>query len=195
MKLFKSVSCKRWLVHAKIRSDIEVIIRNDPAITCSLKHILEVVLTYPGLHAIWFYRLAHKLYLLNIPVIPRVVSQVARWFTGIEIHPGANIHGSVFIDHGSGVVIGSTVEIGNNVIIYSGVVLGSRAGSWDKGYGVKRHPTIGSNVFIGAGAKILGDVKVENNVKIGANAVVLQNIPSNCTAVGVPARIVKHAPI
>ncbi len=195
MKLFKSLSLKRGFVHSKIYSDIEVIFRNDPAITLSVKHILEVVLTYPGLHAIWFYRLAHKLYLLKIPVIPRVLSQLATWLTGIEIHPGAKIDRSVFIDHGSGVVIGSTVEIGNNVIIYSGVVLGSRNGSWDKGYGVKRHPTIGSNVLIGAGAKILGDIKIENNVKIGANAVVLQNVPSNCTVVGVPARIVKHAPI
>jgi serine O-acetyltransferase len=193
MKIFKfPFLVRRWFVHSKICADVEVIFRNDPAITPSVKCLLEVVLTYPGLHAIWFYRLAHKLYLLQIPIIPRGLSELARFLTGIEIHPGAKIHGSVFIDHGSGVVIGSTAEIGNNVIIYSGVVLGNRSGGWDKGYGMKRHPTIGSNVLIGTGAKILGNIKVEDNVKIGANAVVLQNIPSNCTAVGVPARIVKY---
>ena len=196
MKMFKSLSLvkllRRWLVRSKICADIEVIFRNDPAITPSVRYLLEVILTYPGLHAIWFYRLAHKLYLLKIPVIPTGLSQLARCLTGIEIHPGAKIHGSVFIDHGSGVVIGSTVEIGDNVIIYSGVVLGNRAGGWDKGYEVKRHPTIGSNVLIGTGAKILGDIKVGDNVRIGANAVVLQNIPCNCTAVGIPARIVRR---
>jgi len=199
MKTFAALSfvrqTKRRFVHSRIWADIAVIFKNDPAITFSLRYLLEVVLTSPSLHAIWFYRLAHQLYLRNIPIIPRWLSQLARFLTGIEIHPGAKINGSIFIDHGSGVVIGSTAEIGDNVIIYSGVVMGSRRGGWDKGYRVKRHPTIGNNVLIGSGAKILGDIKIEDNVKIGANAVVLQDVPSNCTVVGIPAKIVKRVQV
>lgn len=174
----------------KILNDIEVIFKNDPAVKKSFSQILEVVLTYSGLHAVWFYRMSHKLYLLNIPVLPRMISQFARFLTGIEIHPGATIRGSIFIDHGMGVVIGQTAEIGNNVLIYSNVILGSRSGGLDKGYGAKRHPTIGDNVMIGAGAKILGSITIGNNVKIGANSVVLKNIPDNSTVVGIPGRIV-----
>lgn len=196
MKTFNSPSrLRKWFGQSTLFADIEVIFTNDPSITPSVGHVLEVVLTYPGLHAIWFYRLAHRLHLLNIPILPRGLSQVARVITGIEIHPGASIRGRVFIDHGSGVVIGSTAEVGDNVTIYSGVVLGNRNGSWDKGYGVKRHPTIGNNVIIGAGAKVLGNISVGDNVKIGAMAVVLQNIPCNCTAVGIPARILRHEQI
>jgi serine O-acetyltransferase len=109
--------------------------------------------------------------------------------TGIEIHPGAKINGHIFIDHGMGVIIGSTAEIGDNAVIYSGVVLGSRNGSIDNGFGTKRHPTIGNNVLIGSGAKILGNITIGDNVKIGANTVVLHDVPNNCTAVGVPAKI------
>lgn len=171
--------------------DIKIIFNNDPAIKPSVKHLIEVILTYPGLHALWWYRITHSLNNLKIPLIPRILSQLARSLTGIEIHPAAKIAGSIFIDHGMGVVIGSTAEIGENTIIYSGVVLGNRNGGMDKGFGTKRHPTVGNNVLIGAGAKVLGNIKIGNNAKIGANAVVLQNIPSNCTAVGIPARIIR----
>lgn len=174
----------------EIINDIRVIFKNDPSVRISFTDILEVVITYPGLHALWFYRFAHLIYFLKIPILPRVLSQLARMFTGIEIHPAAKIRGSIFIDHGMGVIIGSTAEIGNNVLIYSNVVLGSRNGSIDKGYGVKRHPTIGNNVMIGSGARILGDIKIGNNVKVGANSVVLKDVPSNCTVVGIPGRII-----
>lgn len=175
-----------------MKQDIDIIFEHDPAVKKSLAHYLEVVLTYPGLHAIWSYRIAHKLFLWNIPVIPRLISQIARFLTGIEIHPGAKLKGNIFIDHGFGVVIGSTSEIGHNVVIYSGVALGSRNGSIDNGYGKKRHPTIGDNVIIGSGAKILGDIYIGDHVKIGANAVVLNDIPNNCTTVGIPAKIVNN---
>lgn len=176
-----------------MKKDINIIFQHDPAVTRSIGHIIEVVLTYPGLHAIWGYRLSHKLYAVRVPVIPRMISQFVRFLTGIEIHPGAKINGSIFIDHGQGVVIGSTAQIGNNVLIYSGVVLGSREGSIDNGHGQKRHPTVGNNVLIGSGAKILGNITIGNNVKIGANAVVLTDIPDNSTAVGIPARIINNA--
>lgn len=173
-------------------SDINIIFKNDPAIKPSFGYILEVILTYPGLHALWFYRLSHWIYQFKIPVIPRTISQFARFLTGIEIHPGATIHGSIFIDHGAGVVIGSTAEIGANTIIYSGVVLGSRRGGLDNGFGAKRHPTIGENCLLGTGAKILGDITVGRNVKIGANAVVLEDVPANTTVVGIPAKVIKR---
>lgn len=175
-----------------MKQDIDFIFQHDPAIKRSFWHLAEVVLTYPGLHALWFYRLAHSFYLRKVPVIPQVISHFSRFLTGIEIHPGAKLKGNIFIDHGMGVIIGSTVEIGNGVVIYSGVVLGSRNGSIDKGFGKKRHPTIGDNVLIGSGAKILGDIRIGNNVKIGANSVVLENVPDNSTAVGVPARIINN---
>lgn len=174
-----------------MKKDIDIIFRHDPAVKRTFAHMLEVIFTYPGLHAVWLYRLAHKLHSLNIPVLPRFISQMARLFTGIDIHPGAKIRGNIFIDHGMGVVIGSSAEIGNNVLIYSGVVLGSREGSYDLGFGSKRHPTIGDNVLIGTGAKILGNIFIGDNSKIGANAVVLQDVPSNHTAVGIPARIIQ----
>lgn len=192
MKKFKFLFLLyKWFVNQKLFSDVIVIFKNDPSIIPSFGNILEIILTYPGLHALWLYRLAHKLYILKIPIIPRIISQFARFLTGIEIHPGAKIKGSIFIDHGMGVVVGQTAQIGNNVVIYSGVVLGTRNGGWDKGYGIKRHPTIGNNVMIGAGAKVLGNITIGDNVKIGANAVVLKNIPDNSIAVGIPARIIR----
>lgn len=174
-----------------MKKDIEMIFENDPAVKRTFAHLLEIILTYPGLHAVWMYRIANKLFLKNIPILPRFISQLARFFTGIDIHPGAKIKGNIFIDHGMGVVIGSSAEIGDNVLIYSGVVLGSRDGSQDGGYGSKRHPTVGDNVLIGTGAKILGSINIGRNAKIGANAVVLQDVPSNYTAVGIPARIIQ----
>lgn len=173
-----------------MKKDIDIIFTHDPAVKRSFRHFLEIFFTYPGLHAVWSYRFAHFLYLLHIPFLPSIISQFTRFFTGIEIHPAAHLRGRIFIDHGAGVIIGATAEVGDNVLIYSNVVLGSREGSIDNGYGVKRHPTIGNNVLIGTGAKILGNITIGNNVKIGANAVVLQDIPSNCTAVGIPARII-----
>ncbi|MCX7694188.1 MAG: serine O-acetyltransferase [Caloramator sp.] len=158
------------------------IMEKDPA----AKNMLEVILCYPGLYAVLFYRLSHKLYKRRMFVLARVISQIARNLTGIEIHPGAKIGKGLFIDHGMGVVIGETAEVGDNVTIYHGVTLGGTGK--DKG---KRHPTIGNNVVIGAGAKVLGPITVGDNVKIGANAVVLKNIPPNVTVVGIPAKIVR----
>ena len=153
----------------------------DPA----AKSVFEVLLCYPGIHAVLFYRLSHWLYKKRRFLIARLISQFARWITGIEIHPGAKIGAGLFIDHGMGVVIGETTEIGNNVTIYQGVTLGGTGK--DKG---KRHPTIGDDVIIGSGAKVLGPIIVENEAKIGANSVVLKDVPSKATAVGVPARII-----
>jgi len=165
----------------RLRKDIQVIFERDPA----AKSIWEVILCYPGFHAILFHRIAHALYKRKFVLLPRLISQFSRFLTGIEIHPGAKIGEGLFIDHGSGVVIGETAEIGNNVTIYQGVTLGGTGK--EKG---KRHPTIGDNVVIGAGAKILGSLKVGNNVKIGAGSVVVKPVPDDCTVVGVPGRIV-----
>lgn len=167
----------------QIRQDIRVIIDRDPA----AKTILEVVLCYPGLHALISHRMAHYLYKKNWVLLPRLISQVSRFFTGIEIHPGATIGQGLFIDHGMGVVIGETAEVGDNVTLYQGVTLGGTG----KESG-KRHPTIGNNVFIGSGAKILGSIKVGDNVKIGAGSVVTKPVPNDSTVVGVPGRIVVH---
>lgn len=165
----------------QIRQDIRVIIDRDPA----AKTIVEVVLCYPGLHALISHRMAHYLYKRNWVLLPRLISQVSRFFTGIEIHPGATIGQGLFIDHGMGVVIGETAEVGDNVTLYQGVTLGGTGK--EKG---KRHPTIGNNVFIGSGAKILGSIKVGDNVKIGAGSVVTKPVPNDSTVVGVPGRIV-----
>lgn len=159
------------------------IMEKDPA----AKNMLEVFLCYPGLHAVLIYRFTHILYKMHLFVLARVISQIARSLTGIEIHPGAKIGKGLFIDHGMGVVIGETAEVGDNVTIYHGVTLGGTGK--DKG---KRHPTIGNNVVIGAGAKILGPINVGNNVKVGANAVVLKDVPDNVTVVGIPAKIVRN---
>ncbi|NLW24057.1 MAG: serine O-acetyltransferase [Clostridia bacterium] len=166
---------------ARLKRDIQVIFERDPA----AKSMLEVILNYPGLHALWFYRVSHYFYKKKWYVLARFISQLGRFFTQIEIHPGAKIGEGLFIDHGAGVVIGETAEIGDNVTIYQGVTLGGTGK--EKG---KRHPTIGNNVVISAGAKVLGSFKVGDNVKIGAGSVVLKEVPPNSTVVGVPGRVV-----
>lgn len=165
-----------------IREDLKAVFDRDPAATSRL----EVILTYAGFHALLAYRFAHRLKVWGIPFIPRFISQLARWLTGIEIHPAATIGKGFFIDHGMGVVIGETAEIGNYVTLFQGVTLGGTG----KEHG-KRHPTLGNHVVVGAGAKILGGIRIGDNVKIGANSVVLKSVPANCTAIGVPARIIK----
>jgi serine O-acetyltransferase len=167
---------------AAIREQIDTIFREDPA----ARSVLEIVLCYPGFHAALFHRLAHKLYLAGIPVVPRVISQWSRFLTGIEIHPGAEIGRRFFIDHGMGVVIGETTVIGDDVLLYQGVTLGGTGN--EKG---KRHPTLGNNVVVGAGAKVLGGIRVGNNVKIGAGSVVVHPVPDHSTVVGIPGRVVR----
>ncbi|HKW86155.1 MAG TPA: serine O-acetyltransferase [Nitrospiraceae bacterium] len=166
----------------KIREDLNVVFERDPAATS----LLEVVLTYAGFHALLAYRLSHWLWKLGIPFLPRLLSQFARWLTGIEIHPAAKIGTGFFIDHGMGVVIGETAEIGDYVTLFQGVTLGGTGK--ERG---KRHPTLGNHVVVGAGAKILGGIKIGDNVKIGANSVVLKSVPANSTVIGVPARVIK----
>jgi serine O-acetyltransferase len=166
----------------KLAEDIRSIRERDPAARSSA----EVFLLYSGLHALICYRIAHKLHNMKLYFLARLISQIARFFTGIEIHPAAKIGRGLFIDHGMGVVIGETAEIGDNVTIYQGVTLGGTGK--DSG---KRHPSIGNNVMIGAGAKVLGPFKVGDGSKIAANAVVLQEIPPYSTVVGVPGRIVR----
>ena len=156
--------------------------KHDPA----ARNRFEVVLTYSGFHALVMYRFAHFMYVHGYILIARLVSQLAKFFTGIEIHPGAKIGSGVFIDHGEGVVIGETAVVGNNVVIYQGVTLGGTGK--DKG---KRHPTIEDNVMISAGAKILGPFTVGRNAKIGAGSIVLKEVPPNATVVGVPGKVVK----
>jgi serine O-acetyltransferase len=164
-----------------LKEDIEVIFEQDPA----ARSYLEVILTYSGLHAIWAHRIAHSFYKRKFYFIARVISQISRFFTGIEIHPGAKIGRRFFIDHGMGVVIGETCEIGDNVTVYQGVTLGGTGK--EKG---KRHPTIKDNVLIAAGAKVLGSITIGENSKIGAGSVVLHDVPPNSTVVGIPGRIV-----
>ncbi|MGN1410968.1 MAG: serine O-acetyltransferase EpsC [Oscillospiraceae bacterium] len=166
----------------RLKEDIALIKERDPA----ARNTFEILVTYSGLHAVWYYRLSHFFYTHGFFTIARMISQWARFWTGIEIHPGAKIGKGLFIDHGMGVVIGETAEIGDNCLLYQGVTLGGTGK--DKG---KRHPTLGNNVMVGSGAKILGPFKVGDNSKIASNAVVLEEIPPNSTAVGVPARIVK----
>ena len=164
--------------------DARNIQRKDPA----ARNVLEVILLYPGFHILVYHRIAHWLYRHKRFFLARWVSQHGRRRTGIEIHPGATIGRCLFIDHGMGIVFGETCEIGDNCTIYHGVTLGGTGK--DKG---KRHPTLGDNVMVGAGAKVLGPINIGNNVKVAANAVVLKDIPDNCTAVGVPARIARMA--
>jgi len=155
----------------------------DPAAV----NFLEILLTYSGLHAIINYRIANRLLKCHIPVLPRFISQLTRFFTGIEIHPGAQIGKGLFIDHGMGVVIGETSIIGDNVTLFQGVTLGGTGK--ERG---KRHPSLGNNVVVGTGAKILGNIKIGDNVQIGANAVVIRDVPPSSTVVGVPGRITKR---
>ncbi|MBU5486063.1 serine O-acetyltransferase [Clostridium sp. MSJ-11] len=166
-----------------IKYDIDSIMKNDPA----ARNRLEVFLLYPSIHAVINHRIANFFYKRKMFFLARLVSQLSRHFTGIEIHPGAKIGKGLFIDHGMGVVIGETAEIGDNVIMYHGVTLGGTGKN--KG---KRHPTVGNNVTIGSGAKVLGPITLGDNSKIGANAVVLKDIPANYTAVGIPAKLVGH---
>lgn len=166
----------------KLRYDINTVKKRDPA----ARNSIEIFLLYSGLHAVMHYRVAHWFYKHNRFFIARIISQTSRFFTGIEIHPGAKIGRGLFIDHGSGVVIGETTEIGENCTLYQGVTLGGTG----KEHG-KRHPTLGNNVMVGSGAKILGPFYVGDNSRIAANAVVLDEVPANSTAVGVPARVVK----
>ena len=168
----------------QLREDIAIVKEKDPAARSSL----EILLTYSGLKAVRSYRRAHWFYQPKWFTIARIISQRARHKTGIEIHPGAQIGKGLFIDHGMGVVIGETTIIGDNCLLYQGVTLGGTGK--DKG---KRHPTLGDNVMVGAGAKVLGPINIGSNVKVAANAVVLSDIPENCTAVGVPARIARRA--
>jgi serine O-acetyltransferase len=163
-----------------IKEDIRTVFEKDPA----AKNILEVILCYPGLHALWFHRIAHFFYKKKEYVIARLISHSSRWITGIEIHPGAAIGRKFFIDHGMGVVIGETTEIGNNCLLYQGAVLGGT--SLEK---KKRHPTLGDNVVVGAGATLLGAIRVGDNARIGAGSVVLTDVPPGATVVGIPGRI------
>ena len=167
----------------EVREDIRNIVEKDPA----ARNGFEVLICYPGIWALILHRPAHWLYKHNIKLIARIISQLARWFTGIEIHPGASIGRRCFIDHGMAIIIGETTEIGDDVTIYQGVTLGGTGK--DTG---KRHPTIGHRVMISSGAKVLGPFKVGDDVKIGAGAVVLKEIPPNCTVVGIPGTIVKR---
>jgi serine O-acetyltransferase len=166
-----------------LKKDIDAVFERDPAATS----LTEVILAYGGFHAVVFHRAAHALWLRRIPILPRVLSHVSRFLTGIEIHPGARIEEGFFIDHGMGVVIGETAQIGRNVTLFQGVTLGGTGK--DRG---KRHPTLGNNVVVGVGAKVLGAITIGDNVKIGANSVVLESVPPDATVVGVPGRVVKQ---
>jgi serine O-acetyltransferase len=163
-----------------LKEDIQVVKERDPA----ARGTLEILLSYPGLHAIWLHRIAHYLHERHLPLLPRLLSMWGRFRTGIEIHQAAEIGRGLFIDHGMGVVIGETAIVGDNVSIYQGVTLGGTGKTRGK-----RHPTIGNNVVLAAGAKVLGNITIGDNSKIGAGSVVLQDVPENCTVVGVPGRI------
>lgn len=167
---------------ATIREQFDTIFREDPA----AKSKVEILLCYPGFHAILLHRLAHWLYRAGVPLIPRVISQISRFSTGIEIHPGAKIGRRFFIDHGMGVVVGETAEIGDDVLLYQGVTLGGTGK--ERG---KRHPTVGNHVVIGTGAKVLGNIVVGDHVKIGAGSVVVHPVPPHSTVVGIPGRVVR----
>ncbi|MGL5694618.1 MAG: serine O-acetyltransferase EpsC [Peptostreptococcaceae bacterium] len=165
-----------------IKKDIEYIMNNDPA----AKSKIEIFLLYPSIHALIMYRVSHYFYSKNRFFIARFISQLSRFLTGIEIHPGATIGNGILIDHGSGVVIGEATIIGDRVTIYQGVTLGATGNetSW------KRHPTIGNDVIIGSGAKVLGPINIGNNARVGANSVVLKDVPDNATVVGIPGKII-----
>jgi serine O-acetyltransferase len=169
---------------ARMREDIRCVFERDPA----ARNAWEVVTTYPGVHAVWVHRVSHGLWTIGLKWLARVLSNVARLLTGIEIHPGATIGRRFFIDHGMGVVIGETATIGNDCTLYHGVTLGGT--SWQKG---KRHPTLGNDVVVGAGAKVLGPIEIGDGARIGSNAVVLRPVPAGSTVVGVPGRLIQPA--
>ncbi len=173
------------MIH-KIYYDLKAVFERDPAAR-GFFGLFEVIFTYSGFHAIFIHRITHLLHKFHLPFLPRILSQIGKFLTGIEIHPGASIEKGVFIDHGMGVVIGETSIIGKHVTLFQGVTLGGTG----KEAG-KRHPTIGDDVVIGAGAKVLGNIIIGHNVKIGANSVVLKNVPDNSTVVGIPGRIVRQ---
>jgi serine O-acetyltransferase len=171
-------------VLSSLIADFKIIFERDPA----ARNWLEVILCYPGLQALVLHRFSHRLYNLGLPLIPRLMSHVGRFLTGIEIHPGATIGKGVFIDHGMGVVIGETAIIGDYCLIYQGVTLGGTG----KQSG-KRHPTLGENVVVGAGVKVLGNISIGHDVRIGAGSIVLRDVPADCTVVGIPGRVVYRA--
>jgi serine O-acetyltransferase len=179
----------RHYIHICMNDFLESIKSRDPA----AKSVLSIVLTYPGVKAVFFHKFAHLFYVAGFDLIARIISQTIRFFTGIEIHPGAKIGKNLFIDHGMGVVIGETSEIGDNVTIYHAVTLGGSSPSIDseKQRHEKRHPTIGNDVVIGSGAQVIGPVNVGNGARIAANAVVVKDVPENATMVGIPAKAVK----
>lgn len=168
---------------ALLREDVRCVFERDPA----ARSAAEILLAYPGVHAVLLHRLAHRLWRANWKLLARWLAFVARWLTHVDIHPGATIGRRFFIDHGAGVVIGETAEIGDDVTLYHGVTLGGT--SWNK---EKRHPTLGNGVLVGAGAKILGPVRLGDHVRVGANSVVNTHVPSCCTVVGIPGRIVRR---
>ena len=168
---------------ARMKKDVKAVFERDPA----ARSVAEVLFCYPGLHAIWLHRISHPLYRRGWILLPRLISNFARFITGIEIHPGAKIGEGLFIDHGTGIVIGETAEIGKNVTLYQGVTLGGTGK--EKG---KRHPTIGDNVVVASGAKVLGSFKVGHDSKICAGSVVLKEVPPHSTVVGIPGKIVWH---
>lgn len=170
-------------VFSIIKEDIKTIYEKDPA----AENILEVLFCYPGLHALIMHRIAHKLNYWKIPLIPRIISNISRFFTGIEIHPAARIGRRFFIDHGMGVVIGATTIIGDDVLLYQGVTLGGTGNEHGK-----RHPTLGDNIVVGSGAKVLGNIEIGSNSRIGAGSVVVDSVPENSTVVGIPGRIVRQ---
>lgn len=164
-----------------LKEDIGNIYKKDPA----ARNVVEVIFCYPGFHALLLYRIAHKLWVWKVPVLPRLISAFARFLTGIDIHPGATIGRRFFIDHGMGVVIGETTEIGDDVLLYQGVTLGGTSSKAEK-----RHPTLGRGVVVGAGAKVLGNITMGNYTKIGAGSVVVNDVPDHATVVGIPGKIV-----
>lgn len=164
------------------RDDVSCVFARDPA----ARNLLEVLLVYPGVHAVLIHRLSHRLWLAHWKFSARFLSAFTRWLTNVDIHPGAKIGQRFFIDHGAGVVIGETAEVGNDVTLYHGVTLGGT--SWNQH---KRHPTLGDNVLVGAGAKILGAINLGNNVRVGANSVVVKDVPACCTVIGIPGKVIQ----
>lgn len=173
---------KRPSLFQLCKEDVSSVFQRDPA----ARYVLEVLLTYPGVHAVIWHRISHSLWNKGWRFAARMLSFISRWLSNVDIHPGAQIGRRFFIDHGAGVVIGETSVIGDDVTLYHGVTLGGT--SWNKG---KRHPTLGNGVMVGAGAKILGNIVVGNNCRVGANSVVVEQVPDGCTVVGIPAKIVK----